>query len=747
MITTSKISAAAGINSLEGFYYPKEPLTRLSGSKADLRRITIYGDSTVEGATHSGATDDVFVDHFRDRMKKLYGKTNVHDGFQGTWRRNSHGRASDPARWLFTSTWVNAASNCQIGPHPGYVIAANGASYEVARWTCPEGGRVTEFDIWYVNNTNIGPGFSYSVNGGFSYVDVPTTPSSGPTIEKVTISGVDLDGTVGNRYIYIKASNAAGTVASRIPGLIGIDVRQGWAGVVVDNLGQSGASWADHNGLEGSVGGSRVGDWGLWFDMAKPDLVITQFTNDINTATGGTPTWDFDTAGVTAAVAAFRARVGNRKVSGVTTTLGSLSITGASGSFVSGDVGKLITGASIPDGTTVNSVVSDTSIILSAAATGSGKGAVNIGNADIVHFGMPEQWRIGSGGPLAYQQALRQILKDDALNNNSGFLDFTNRWGTATNAISLGYYDDTFFAIHANGVGARNIGVVLGNYVNGLIGLDGGDHVTSGSYDSLEVTGNTDFGGNVAISGTLGVTGASTLANTSTHALSTSGDITVNTNKFTVAALTGNTATAGGLTVSGATSLASLSVSGTTVLPGYLYGGTASGDNLRLYSTTHSTKGIINLYDRTTIGGNLAAAQLPSPTAREIMRITSATSAGDAVAEVVYQARATTTTASATSMLNIPFVAGSIMTVEATVVCHRSDTSEDGGAWKLFAAIKDVSGLPTLVSATTTIASSVSNAATATIDCNSSNIRVKVTGVAATNISWHTTARVHTVDT
>ena len=74
---------------------------------------------------------------------------------------------------------------------------------------------------------------------------------------------------------------------------------------------------------------------------------------------------------------------------------------------------------------------------------------------------------------------------------------------------------------------------------------------------NLTVSGTSTLTGNSTVGGTLGVTGASTLTGNTTFGGTITGgassDIAINTNKFTVAAATGNTVIAGNLTVSGTT--------------------------------------------------------------------------------------------------------------------------------------------------------------------------------------------------
>ncbi len=123
---------------------------------------------------------------------------------------------------------------------------------------------------------------------------------------------------------------------------------------------------------------------------------------------------------------------------------------------------------------------------------------------------------------------------------------------------------------------------------------------------TLNVTGAQTFTGNTTCSGTLAVTGSQTLtgattcsstlsvagASTLTGATNVVGAFSVNTDKFTVAAASGNTAVAGTLAVTGASTLTgnvacsgTLAVTSTSSFAGKLF--PATDDGAALGDTTH----------------------------------------------------------------------------------------------------------------------------------------------------------------
>lgn len=126
------------------------------------------------------------------------------------------------------------------------------------------------------------------------------------------------------------------------------------------------------------------------------------------------------------------------------------------------------------------------------------------------------------------------------------------------NSIHDVTYDNSIPAFILSGAFAGSLGTFGGNVtVGGTFGVTGATTLSS----TLAVTGNiavntdkftvTAASGNTLVAGTLAVTGAATLSST----LAVTGNVAVNTDKFNVTAASGNTAIAGTLAVTGASTL------------------------------------------------------------------------------------------------------------------------------------------------------------------------------------------------
>lgn len=276
-------AAAAGVDGTsslgvavrdKGLTLPTYGLEKFHQSTRTLRRIALYGDSVVQGR-NDPAGSDVFADHLRTELRNR-GFT-VHDGLQPFWNRGTNGVS--PA-WAAAGTWSAATATRQLAPHGQTAtgiasMATASANTAIATWTRPSATQVTQFDIWYVDHTGGGAEFSYSIDNGSTYLPIATARPATPTLTKFSVTGVS-----NPTNIKVRAATAA-NVAAVIPGFLGIEVRSGSAGIVVDNVGFAGAGWCGRTATAGAVR-DRDGDWGAWFDATQPELIYSMFSNDIS---------------------------------------------------------------------------------------------------------------------------------------------------------------------------------------------------------------------------------------------------------------------------------------------------------------------------------------------------------------------------------------------------------------------------------------------------------------------------------
>jgi hypothetical protein len=129
----------------------------------------------------------------------------------------------------------------------------------------------------------------------------------------------------------------------------------------------------------------------------------------------------------------------------------------------------------------------------------------------------------------------------------------------------------------------------------------------------------------------------------------------------------------------------------------------------------------------------------------EVFRIESVATNDDPT-EKVYQNRVATTDATVTTLHTYTIPASTTVGLEAIVVARRTGgaagTAEDGAVYRVTAAIKNVAGTATQItgSPTVTVIGEDVAAYACTIDVNAATARVRVTGVANTNITWHLAA-------
>jgi hypothetical protein len=131
----------------------------------------------------------------------------------------------------------------------------------------------------------------------------------------------------------------------------------------------------------------------------------------------------------------------------------------------------------------------------------------------------------------------------------------------------------------------------------------------------------------------------------------------------------------------------------------------------------------------------------------EVLRLESV-AANDAPRESVYQNRLATIDATANQTLHtFAIPTSTTVMIEVNVIAKRS-TTETGAGYKLIATYKNVAGAVTLIGA---VATTLSAEDVAGWDCNlaisGTNVLCRVTGAAASNITWHMTARTWQVST
>lgn len=120
--------------------------------------------------------------------------------------------------------------------------------------------------------------------------------------------------------------------------------------------------------------------------------------------------------------------------------------------------------------------------------------------------------------------------------------------------------------------------------------------------------------------------------------------------------------------------------------------------------------------------------------------------------EYTYQNRVATTDATVTTLHTFTIPASTTYMITAYVVARRtggaSGTAEDGAGYVIRGTYKNVAGTATLIGSVTADYTAESVAGyDATLDVTGATARLRVTGVATTNITWHMTARVWMVST
>lgn len=199
-----------------------------------------------------------------------------------------------------------------------------------------------------------------------------------------------------------------------------------------------------------------------------------------------------------------------------------------------------------------------------------------------------------------------------------------------------------------------------------------------------------------------------------------------------------NTKITGTLNVTGAVDLDStLNVDGTVNIEG----ATTIDDDLTVTGSLQSPTIVTP-----TISGLL---QVTQPTLGSVVQRLQSTATNDDPIEDVIQARVATTDATVTTLATITIPASTTVGLEARVVVRRTGgsagTAEDGGFFIYATAVKNVAGTATFVNSQTAVVQQIDATYVAEFDVTGSTVRLRVTGVTNTDLTWHATIRTYAV--
>lgn len=161
-----------------------------------------------------------------------------------------------------------------------------------------------------------------------------------------------------------------------------------------------------------------------------------------------------------------------------------------------------------------------------------------------------------------------------------------------------------------------------------------------------------------------------------------------------------------------------------------------------------------NLYVKRSGTGNTGWAYAGSShqiTLGSAVQTLSSTATNDDPTETVYQNRVATTDATVTTLHTFTIPATTTYFIKAFVVARRTGgsagTAEDGASYEMLATYKNVAGTATLIGAAAIVANEDQAAWDCVFDVTGATARIRVTGAANNNVTWHTTARAYAVST
>lgn len=123
---------------------------------------------------------------------------------------------------------------------------------------------------------------------------------------------------------------------------------------------------------------------------------------------------------------------------------------------------------------------------------------------------------------------------------------------------------------------------------------------------------------------------------------------------------------------------------------------------------------------------------------QEVFRVESVATNDDPALRVV-QARATTTDATVTNLWTMAVPASATLQCTAFVVARRSSGGAEGAAYIVHCGARDNAGTRALIATNAVATAEVTTAWNAVFDVSGTDVRLRVTGAAANNLTWHAT--------
>lgn len=165
-------------------------------------------------------------------------------------------------------------------------------------------------------------------------------------------------------------------------------------------------------------------------------------------------------------------------------------------------------------------------------------------------------------------------------------------------------------------------------------------------------------------------------------------------------------------------------------------------DNTEIAGTFKATGAVdldstLNVDGAATLNSGVTVMQ---PTLGSVVQRLQSTATNDDTIEDRFHGRATTTDATATTVLTIPITASNTYHIDVDVLGRRTGgtagVADDGLVGKLVTGYKTVGGVVTLIGNLESKFIAPLNWATALV-ISGTNVLVQVTGVVNNNISWH----------